>query len=74
MKLVVTPRNVNGHEQRTSRRGTQWVKRGHAEQVAAAAGSPQKAALLAVGRDFCHGPEPVVEAWPNIAVQEYAFV
>jgi hypothetical protein len=33
-----------------------WVKNGHAEQVAAAAGSPQKAALLAVGRDFCHGP------------------
>jgi hypothetical protein len=29
---------------------------GHAEQVAAAAGSPQKAALLAAGRDFGLGP------------------
>jgi hypothetical protein len=34
----------------------QWVKGGHAEQVAAAAGSPQKAALLAAGRDFGLGP------------------
>jgi hypothetical protein len=32
------------------------VKGGHAEQVAAAAGSLQKAALLAAGRDFGLGP------------------
>ena len=31
-------------------------KGGHAEQVAAAAGSPQEAALLAAGRDFGLGP------------------
>jgi hypothetical protein len=35
------------------------VKGGHAEQVAAAAGSPQKAALLAAGRDFGLGPGAV---------------
>jgi hypothetical protein len=35
---------------------TAWVKGGRVEQVAAAAGSPQKAALLAAGRDFGLGP------------------
>jgi len=38
----------------------QGVTGGHAEQVAAAAGSPQKAALLAAGRDFGLGPIPVI--------------
>ena len=33
-----------------------WVKGGRAEQVAAAAGSPQKAALLAAVRNFGLGP------------------
>src|SRR5260370_34931548 len=37
-----------------------WVKGGHAEQVAAAAGSPQKAALLATGRDFDLGPRAAI--------------
>ena len=40
----------------------QWVTGGHAEQVAAAAGSPQKAALLAAGRDFGLGPRAVIGA------------
>jgi hypothetical protein len=34
------------------------VKGGHAEQVAAAAGSPQKADAPAGGPGFCHGPFP----------------
>jgi hypothetical protein len=34
-----------------------WVKGGHAEQVAAAAGSPRKAALLAGSRGFDLGSE-----------------
>ena len=34
----------------------EWVKGGRAEQVAAAAGSPQKAALLAAVRNFGLGP------------------
>jgi hypothetical protein len=45
-----------------------WVKGGHAEQVAAAAGSPQKAALLAAGRDFCHGP--TTEICDDLATQK----
>ena len=36
--------------------GLQGVKGGHAEQVAAATGSPQKADALAAGRDFGLGP------------------
>src|SRR5712672_4655221 len=42
------------------RRCGRWVKGGHAEQVAAATGSPQKAALVAAGRDFGLGPLPDV--------------
>jgi len=38
------------------------VKGGHAEQVAAAAGSPQKAALLAAGRHLRYGPIPAILA------------
>ena len=38
----------------------QGVTGAQAEQVAAAAGSPQKAALLAAGRDFGLGPIPVI--------------
>jgi hypothetical protein len=34
-----------------------WVKGGHAEQVAAVAGSPQKAALLAGGPHLQYGPQ-----------------
>ncbi len=34
----------------------QWVTSGHAEHVAAATGSPQKADPLAAGRDFGLGP------------------
>src|SRR6266436_8763750 len=34
------------------------AKGGHAEHVAAATGSPQKASLLAAGRDFALGPQP----------------
>src|SRR5258708_39458473 len=41
---------------REDRHCPNWVTGGHAEQVAAAAGSPQKAALLAAGRDFGLGP------------------
>src|SRR6267378_7484187 len=37
-----------------------WVTGGHAQQVAAATGSPQKAALLAAGRDFGLGPQPEI--------------
>jgi hypothetical protein len=33
-----------------------WVKGGHAEHVAAATGSPQKAALLDDGRHLRYGP------------------
>jgi hypothetical protein len=33
-----------------------WVTSGHAEHVAAATGSPQKADPLAAGRDFGLGP------------------
>ena len=40
----------------THGRTIHWVKRGHAEQVDAAAGSPQKADPLAAGRDFGLGP------------------
>jgi hypothetical protein len=36
--------------------GQLWVTGGHAEQVAAAAGSSQKAALPAAGSDFGLGP------------------
>src|SRR6266853_5809241 len=43
---------------RTDPRRRLRVTGGHAEQVAAAAGSPQKAALLAAGRDFGLGPFP----------------
>jgi|SRR6266853_2854630 len=47
---------------RTDPRRRLRVTGGHAEQVAAAAGSPQKAALLAAGRDFGLGPRAVIGA------------
>jgi hypothetical protein len=39
-----------------------WVTSGHAEHVAAATGSPQKADPLAAGRDFGLGPQTDVGA------------
>src|SRR6267154_97372 len=56
----------------SSEAGSQlWVTSGHAEHVAAATGSPQKADPLAAGRDFGLGPLSEVgrgqHGGPNVA-------